>query len=304
MEKTIYDVIIIGGGPAGITSAIYTSRQLLKTLVITRDVGGQVVKTPDIENYPGFDLVSGPELANKFINQAKKFGSEIIFDEVIKIEEKENKFQIFGQKDIYQSHSLILAFGKVPRRLNIPGEKEFKGKGVSYCATCDAPFFKSKTVVVSGGGNSAFDAALLLSKIAQKVYLIHRRDEFTAEEIRVKKIKSLKNVEIITKAKVSEIKGTTNVEAVVYSKDNKTIELKADGIFVEIGYIVEDGLIKNFVDMDEKNQIIVKKDHSTSRPGVFAAGDLTNSYYKQIVISAGEGAIAAISVAKYLDSKQ
>jgi len=304
MEKTIYDVIIIGGGPAGITSAIYTSRQLLKTLVITRDVGGQVVKTPDIENYPGFDLVSGPELANKFINQAKKFGSEIIFDEVIKIEEKENKFQIFGQKDTYQSHSLILAFGKVPRRLNIPGEKEFKGKGVSYCATCDAPFFKGKTVVVSGGGNSTFDAALLLSKIAQKVYLIHRRDEFTAEEIRVKKIKSLKNVEIITKAKVSEIKGTTNVEAVVYSKDNKTIELKADGIFVEIGYIVEDGLIKNFVDMDEKNQIIVKKDHSTSRPGVFAAGDLTNSYYKQIVISAGEGAIAAISVAKYLDNKQ
>lgn len=134
--------------------------------------------------------------------------------------------------------------------------------------------------------------------------MIHRRDEFTAEEIRVKKIKSLKNVEIITKAKVSEIKGTTNVEAVVYSKDNKTIELKADGIFVEIGYIVEDGLIKNFVDMDEKNQIIVKKDHSTSRPGVFAAGDLTNSYYKQIVISAGEGAIAAISVAKYLDNKQ
>ncbi len=192
----------------------------------------------------------------------------------------------------------------MPRRLNIPGEKEFKGKGVSYCATCDAPFFKGKTVVVSGGGNSTFDAALLLSKIAQKVYLIHRRDEFTAEEIRVKKIKSLKNVEIITKAKVSEIKGTTNVEAVVYSKDNKTIELKADGIFVEIGYIVEDGLIKNFVDMDEKNQIIVKKDHSTSRPGVFAAGDLTNSYYKQIVISAGEGAIAAISVAKYLDNKQ
>lgn len=304
MEKTIYDVIIIGGGPAGITAAIYTSRQLLKTLVITREVGGQVVKTPDIENYPGFDLVSGPELANKFINQAKKFGSEIIFDEVTKIEEKENKFQVFGQKDTYQSHSLILAFGKVPRRLNIPGEKEFKGKGVSYCATCDAPFFKGKTVVVNGGGNSAFDAVLLLSKIAQKVYLIHRRDEFTAEEIRVKKINSLKNVEIITKATVSEIKGTTNVEAVVYSKDNKKAELKADGVFVEIGYIVEDGLIRNFVDMDEKNQIIVKKDHSTSRPGVFAAGDLTNSYYKQIVISAGEGAIAAISVAKYLDNKQ
>jgi len=304
MEKIIYDVIIIGGGPAGITSAIYTSRQLLKTLVITRDVGGQVVKTPDIENYPGFDLVSGPELANKFINQAKKFGSETTFDEVTKIEVKENKFQVFGQKDTYQSLSLILAFGKVPRRLNIPGEKEFKGKGVSYCATCDAPFFKNKTVVVSGGGNSAFDAVLLLSKIAQKVYLIHRRDEFTAEEIRVEKTKSLKNVEIITKANVSEIKGTKNVEAIVYSKDNKTAEIKADGIFVEIGYIVEDGLIKNFVDMDEKNQIIVKKDHSTSRPGVFAAGDLTNSYYKQIVISAGEGAIAAISAAKYLDSKQ
>jgi len=304
MTKKIYDVIIIGGGPAGITSAIYTSRQLLKTLVITRDVGGQVVKTPDIENYPGFDLVSGPELANKFLNQAKKFGSEIIFDEVTKIEDKENKFQIFGRNDVYQSYSLILAFGKIPRILNIPGEKEFKGKGVSYCATCDAPFFKNKTVIVSGGGNSALDAVLLLSKIAKKVYLIHRRDEFTAEEIRIGKVKKINNVEIITNAIIKEIKGSKTVESAVYTKNSKEKEIKTDGVFIEIGYIVEDGIIKKFVEMDEKNQIVVKKDHSTSREGVFAAGDLTNSYYKQIVISAGEGAIAALSAAKYLNKKK
>jgi thioredoxin reductase (NADPH) len=304
MDKKIYDVIIIGGGPAGITSAIYTSRQLLKTLVITRDVGGQVVKTPDIENYPGFDLVSGPELANKFVSQAKKFGAEVVFDQVVKLKDQEGMFKVFGQKDNYESYSLILAFGKVPRKLNIPGEKEFKGKGVSYCATCDAPFFKDKTVVVSGGGNSAFDAVLLLSKIARKVYLLHRRSEFTAEKIRVEKAKKLEKVEIITEATVLEIKGSQNVEAIIYSKGDKKTEIKAEGIFVEIGYIVEDGLIKNFVDMDDKNQIIVTKDHSTSRKGVFAAGDLTNSYYKQIVISAGEGAIAAISVAKYLDGKK
>ncbi|TSC94825.1 MAG: glucose-inhibited division protein A [Candidatus Berkelbacteria bacterium Athens1014_28] len=299
-----YDVIIIGGGPAGISAAIYTSRRLLKTLVITKEVGGQVVKTPDIENYPGFDLISGPDLAGKFIEQAKKFGTEIVHDEVIHLEKKADKFVISGQKEKYFGKSLILAFGKVPRKLNIPGEKEFKGRGVSYCATCDAPFFKGKIVVVNGGGNSAFDATLLLSKIAKKVYLIHRRDEFRAEEILIDKVKKAKNVEIITGATISEIKGDQIIKSIIYQKGGKDNEVEVDGVFVEVGYIVEDGLIKDFVEMDEKNQIKVAKDHSTSREGVFAAGDLTNSYYKQIVISAGEGAIAALSAAKYLDERK
>ena len=299
-----YDVIIIGGGPAGITAAIYTARRLLKTLIITKEPGGQVVKTPDIENYPGFELISGPELAQKFMSQAKKFGAEIVFDEVLRLDEKNSDFIISGRKKNYRSKSLILAFGKVPRKLNIPGEEEFKGKGISYCSTCDAPFFKNKIVVVNGGGNSAFEATLLLSRTAQKVYLIHRRDEFTAEEIMINKIKKAKNVEIITSATIEKIEGDQTVKSITIRHQNKDKKIKVDGLFIEIGYIVEDGWIKNFVKMDEKNQIIVGKDYKTSRPGVFAAGDLTNSYYKQIVISAGEGAIAALSAAKYLDEKK
>jgi thioredoxin reductase (NADPH) len=300
----VYDVVIVGGGPAGITAAIYSSRRMLKTLVITREVGGQVVKTPDIENYPGFDLISGPELAQKFIKQAQKFGAELAYDEVTRLEEKAGEFVVSGQKDKYTGRSLILAFGKVPRKLDIKGEQEFKGRGISYCATCDAPFYKNKTAVVNGGGNSAFDAALLLAKIASKVYVIHRRDQFTAEDILIEKVKKMKNVELITGATISKIEGDQTVKTISYRKDGEEKTIATDGVFIEIGYIVEDGLIKDFVEMDEKNQIKANKDHSTSREGVFAAGDLTNSYYKQIVISAGEGAVAALSASKYLDEKK
>lgn len=299
-----YDVIIIGGGPAGISAAIYTSRHALSTVVITKEIGGQVVKTPDIENYPGFELISGVDLANKFIGQAKKFGTEILYDEVISLKEKNNKFFVESEKTTYCGKSLILAFGKVPRKLEIPGEDKFRGQGISYCATCDANFFKNKKVAVAGGGNSAFDAALLLSKIAQRVYLVHRRDEFRAEEILVEKVKKKKNIQMILGAKIKEINGKEVVESITYEQKGEDHQIAVNGIFIEIGYIVEDGLIKNFVEMDEKNQIKVNKDHSTSREGVFAAGDLTNSYYKQIVISAGEGAIAGLSAAKYLDSKK
>lgn len=300
----VYDVIIVGGGPAGMSAAIYTSRRMLKTLVITKEIGGQVVKTSDIENYPGFELISGPDLAKKFTDQAKKFGAKLVFDEVTQLNEKKGEFIISCQKEKYLAKSLILAFGKVPRKLKVKGENEFKGKGVSYCATCDAPFFKNKIVVVNGGGNSAFEAALLLSRIASKIYLIHRREEFRAEEVLINKVKKLKNVEILTGVTIAEIRGTETVKSLVYHKGGKETEIEVDGIFIEIGYLVEGGIIKDFVEMDERNQIKTNKDHSTSRDGVFAAGDLTNSYYKQIVISAGEGAIAGLSAAKYIDEKK
>lgn len=300
----IYDVIIVGGGPAGMTAAIYTSRRMLKTLVITKELGGQVVKTPDIENYPGFDLIAGIDLAKKFIDQAKKFGAELAYDEVTQLDDKNKEFVVTGAKGKYRAKSLILAFGKIPRKLKVKGEDEFKGKGVSYCSTCDAPFFKNKIVAVNGGGNSAFDAVLLLAKVAKKVYLIHRRNDFRAEEVLIEKVKKMANVEIVTNATISEIKGDETVKSLIYHQTGKEIEIETAGVFIEIGYVVADSLIKNFVEMDEKNQIKVGKDHSTSREGVFAAGDLTNSYYKQIVISAGEGAIAALSAAKYIDEKK
>lgn len=299
-----YDVIIVGGGPAGITAAIYTARRALKTLVITKEPGGQVVKTPDIENYPGFDLIAGIDLAKKFIDQAKKFGAEIIYDEVIEIGEKKNQLFVKTDKEEFHPHALVLAFGKVPRKLHIAGEKEFSGRGVSYCGTCDAPFFKNKTVVVTGGGNSAFDTALLLARVAKKVYLIHRRDEFRAEDILIEKTKKNKKIEIITNANLKEIKGETVVKSVEVEVAGKIRQIETDGVFIEIGYIVEGGLIKDFVKMDARNQIVVDKEQATSRTGVFAAGDLTDSFYKQIVISAGEGAIAGLSAAKYVDEQK
>ena len=299
-----YDVVIVGGGPAGITAAIYTSRRELKTLVITKEIGGQIVKTADIENYPGFDLISGPELAQKFMSQAKKFAAEIIYEEVTSLEDKNGNFVVKTNKNQYSGDSLILAFGKVPRKLSVPGEEKFKGKGISYCATCDANFFKNKNVAVNGGGNSAFESVLLLLKTAHKIYLIHRRKEFTAEEILIEKVKKAKNVEIITNAVIEKIEGDQVVKSISIKQNVKDRKIEVDGLFIEIGYTVEDELIKKFVEMDEKHQIKVNKDYSTSREGVFAAGDLTNSYYKQIVISAGEGAIAALSAAKYLDEKK
>jgi len=218
--------------------------------------------------------------------------------------EKSGHFEVKTGKTNYIGKSLILAFGKVPQKLSIPGEDEFKGRGVSYCSTCDAPFFKNKIVAVNGGGNSAFDAALLLSKTAKKVYSIHRREQFTAEEILINKVRNCKNVEIITSATIKKIAGDQVVKSIIIREQDKNRKINIDGLFIEIGYIVEDKLTKEFVEIDEKNQIKVGKDYSTSREGVFAAGDLTNSYYKQIVISAGEGAIAALSAAKYLDEKK
>lgn len=296
-----YDVVIVGGGPAGMTAAIYAARRALKTLIITKEIGGQVVKTPDIENYPGFNLINGIELANKFTEQAKKFGAEIVHDEVEEISKIKSDFSINCRNNSFVSKSIILAFGKVPRKMGIQGEDEFKGRGVSYCATCDAPFFKNKKVAVVGGGNSALDAALYLSKIAEKVYIIHRRDQYRAENVLIEKVKKAENIEEILNASPKQVIGETTVKNLIVETKDGEKNIDVDGVFVDIGYAVDASLVKNLVDIDENNQIIVDKDQSTKKPGVFAAGDLTNSFYKQIVISAGEGAIAALSVAKYLD---
>ncbi len=298
-----YDVLIIGGGAAGLTAAIYTTRKKLKTAIVTIDVGGQTLLTNHIENYPGFELIPGPELMAKFQNQATKLGAEIIMGEVNKTEKKGNMFKVgLSNGEEYESKVVILTSGKTARKLGVPGEDKFFGRGVSTCATCDATFFKDKNVAVVGGGNSAFEAAELLDKFANNIYLIHRRDEFRADEITVDKVKKIKKVEIITNAKPTKVKGDKFVEGITI-EDVKTKEkkdLKVDGIFIEIGYELSTDWLKGLVKRNDMNEVIIDSSGKTSQEGFFAAGDVTTVPFKQTIISAGEGAKAALEAYKYI----
>lgn len=301
----MYDLIIIGGGPAGFTAAIYAARRAMKVLVLAREFGGQAVYASKVENFPGIDLISGYELMEKIKAQAERLGAEVRGTEANEIEKTTEGFSVRDKEgSIYESKSLILSFGAVPRKLGLPNEEKFKGNGISYCATCDAPFFKNKNVVVIGGGNAALDAALLLAKFAAKVYLIHRRDEFKGETVRVNDVKKLQNVEIILNSEVKEIKGEKNITGVTVRKndDSEARDLEVAGIFVEIGHIVESEFVSKMVGLDERRQIIVNDKNETNVPGVFAAGDATTVPWKQIIIAAGEGAKAALSAYSYLQT--
>lgn len=299
-----YDVIIIGGGAAGLAAAIYSARREMKTLVLTVNLGGQAAMASKVENYPGSAKKSGIELMKKFAEQAKKFGAKIIFDRVEKISAKGGKypFKIKGTRDNFEAKAVILALGKSPHKLEVPGEAKFHHKGIVYCATCDAPLFKDKIVAVVGGGNSSFDAAILLTKIAKKVYLIHRREEFRAEESDVEKFKKKNNTELVLNCEIIEIKGDDFIKSVIVknNQDGSEKEIMLSGLFVEIGYDVDPKLFKDLVKMDEVNQIKTDSCGRTSAPGIFAAGDVTDVPFKQIVISAGAGAKAALCAYDYI----
>lgn len=313
-NEVIYDVIIIGGASAGLTAAIYASRRALKTLVLTKDIGGQLSTTPDVENYPGYEMIEGWTLSDKFKKQAEKFGAEIKFTEVTAIksisaseqDDHTADFIVEAHANQYYTKSIILAFGKTPRNLDVPGEKEFQGKGVSYCATCDIPLYKGKTVVVVGGGNSAIDAAIYGSNVAEKIYLVHRRDQFRGEQVLIDRLLQKKNIEIIYNSVAKQVNGDQRVTGLVITDVNtqEERELTVDGVFVEIGYIVKAEFIKGLVAMNEKNEVLTDSHMMTNVPGIFAAGDLTTSVYKQAVISAGEGCVAALGVYEYLMKKE
>jgi len=300
--QEIFDLIIIGGGPAGLSAGIYTSRRKLKTLILTKNIGGQAGYASQVENYPGFEAISGFELMQKFQKQAERFGCIFKYEEAIEVKKEKDIFIAKTANNEYKALSVILAFGMTPRNLNVLGEKEFLGKGVAYCATCDGPLFKNKTVAVVGGGNAALESVLYLASICKKVYQIHRRDEFSGEAILVDKIKGIKNVELILDSVVTKIKGDKFVRSVevenLKTKEKKEIDL--DGVFIEIGHVVNAEPIKNLVKIDENNAVIIDADCQTSIAGCFGAGDVTNIKYKQIVISAGEGAKAALSAYKYI----
>ncbi len=300
-----YDLIIVGAGAAGLSAALYATRRRLKTLVLTGDIGGQTATTMDIENYPGVDFSTGPDLMNAFLAQAKKFGADIKMDPVTEIaKHTEGGFHvttISGKS--FQAPAIILAAGKTHRHLDVPGEHEYKNRGVVYCATCDAPLFEGKTVVVIGGGSAAFDAALLLAKIAPQVYLVHRRSEFRAEPILIDRAKREPNIEFILDTTVKEVQGGNFVEKVVLETPQGERILTVEGVFVEIGQIVDTKFVEHLIETNPGGEVIVDENNMTREPGLFAAGDVTTIPFKQTVISAGEGAKAALAAYNYLQGR-
>lgn len=302
-----WDAIIVGGAAAGLSAAIYTCRKKMRTLVITVDVGGQNLLTEQEENYPGYMEMSGPKLMQIFQEQAVKFGAEFVFGKAVKLDKVGDEFKVtVGSGEEYFGKIIILASGKIARKLGVPNEDKFLGRGVHTCATCDAPFAKGKTVAVIGGGNSAIEAAELLSKFAGKVYLIHRRDDFRADPITVDKVKALPNVEFVLNSEVREIKGDQKVVGITVenAKTNEKREINLDSVFIEIGYILDTEWVKHLVKTNELGEIVVNKKTETSQPGIFAAGDVTDSPYKQTVTAAGEGAIAGLSAYNWLRGKE
>jgi len=302
-----YDVIVVGGASAGLTAAMYASRQGLTTLVITKDIGGQALLTNSIENYPPFEHIGGFELMQKFEEQAKNFGAEFAYEEVLSIsEDKEGGFKIkTSNENEYSGYALILAFGKTPRDLNVKGERELNGRGVSYCAVCDGPFFKNKKVAIVGAGDPALEAALYLKGLASQLYMVQRSDKPVGSEESIDLLQNKDNnnkISFISNSSVKSINGTSKVESLTLydSKSKSESKLDVDGIFVEIGYVARTDIVRDLVKLNDSKEIIIDKYCATSTEGVFAAGDVTDVPYKQAIISAGQGAIAALSAYNYL----
>lgn len=300
----MYDVIIIGSGPAGLTAAIYTTRADLKTLVVAGGKwGGQLMLTTLVENYPGFpEGIQGPDLMANMRKQAEHFGAEFVDEDFVSGDFSVKPFKITVSDKVYEGKSIIIATGADTKWLEVPGEKEKIGRGVSSCAPCDAVFFRNKNVIVVGGGDSAMEEALVLTKFATSVTLIHRKDSFKASEIMQKRVKENPKIKIMFNSEVTQVLGESNVTGVKV-KDNKTnqvSEMAIDGVFVAIGHIPNTSLFKD-IDLDEQGFVKVHEHFLTNKDGVFVAGDVHDSHYKQAVTAAGYGSAAALEVEKWLN---
>ena len=299
----MYDIIIVGGGPAGLAAAIYAARALKKVLLIEKATfGGQITQAVNVENYPGFETIGGMELGERMYDQAKKLGMESIYGEVSNIQKDATTFTIFVSSKEYQSKALIYATGASPRKLGVVNEEQFLGSGISYCATCDGAFFKDKTVCVVGGGNTAIDDALYLSNLCKKVYLIHRRDGFRGEPVKVTLLKEKENVEFILNATVQEVLGTDRVEAVLLNENNQERKLDVDGVFVAIGHEPNTKILEDFVPLTPNGYIITNLQLETAVAGFYAAGDVREKQVRQLTTATNDGTIAAIMACEYLDT--
>lgn len=299
-------LIIIGSGPAGLTAAIYAARGELNPVVITGNTpGGQPMLATEVEDYPGFpEGIKAPELAQLFLKQAERFGTRLISEEVESVDFKASPFVVKLKTKEFKTESVIIAAGSSPVWLGLPSEKRLIGRGVSVCAVCDGPFFKGKKVAIVGGGDAAIREAIYLSKIALEVTIIHRRGEFRAQEILQKQVRLKENVKYILNSEVVEILGDQKVEGlkIKNNQNNGISEIEIDGVFVAIGHTPTTDFLKGQIELDEKGYVVIKGETETSVPGVFVAGNIADSKYRQIVTAAGTGAKAALDAEKYLDS--
>jgi thioredoxin reductase (NADPH) len=304
-ENDVRDVIVIGGGPAGYTGALYAARANLSPLVIEGfNWGGQLMITSDVENYPGYaDGVLGPEMMQDFRRQAERFGAEFLTDDVTKVDFSEQPLRVWVGDDEYQSRTVIVATGATARQLGLESERKLQGRGVSYCATCDAAFFPDKHVVVVGGGDSAMEEATFLTRFAAKVTIVHRRDEFRASQIMQERARANDKIDWITNAVVDEVLGDDRVTGVRLRDVNtdETWELDADGLFAAIGHDPNTGLFVDQLDHDEAGYLVTRNGTTeTNVPGVFAVGDVQDHTYRQAVTAAGSGCMGALDAERYL----
>jgi len=298
------NVIIIGSGPAGLTAAIYTARSNLEPLVITgNELGGQIATTTDVENFPGFPAgVTGPELYALMQQQAERFGARLEIDEVTEVQLQQRPFRVKTHGGEFEAKALILATGASPRKLGVPGEKEFIGRGVSYCATCDGFFFRGKKVMVIGGGDSALQEGMFLTRFASQVQIVHRRDQLRAQPILQARAFKNEKMSFIWDTVVSEIRGNSAVQAVMLQnvKTGEVWDQAVDGVFIYIGHIPNTSLYKGQLELDSDGYLVVNSRLQTNIPGVFAAGEVHDKVFRQAVASAGFGCMAAMGVEKFL----
>jgi len=302
--ELIYDLLIIGGGPAGMTAAIYAARKRLATLLVSKDLGGQVLVTAEVENYMGYQYIEGRELVNKFKEQVSRFPiDQEIGEEVEELSQEKDVFSIFtksGKK--FRGRTVIIASGKRSRSLNVSGEERLIGRGVTYCSVCDAPFFEGREVAVIGGGNSAFEAVLDLVKISPKIYLVDIASTWRADTVLVKQIEKEKKVTFFPRHRVKEIKGKERVEGIIIEPldggEEKSLSL--EGVFIEIGLVPNSEFSRSLVNLNEAGEIVVNCSNHTNIPGLFAAGDVSSVPEKQIIVACGEGAKATLTAYQYL----
>jgi thioredoxin reductase (NADPH) len=300
-----YDVIIVGGGPAGLAAGLYTARMDLKAVVLDRGpLGGQLLNTELVEDYPGFESILGADLATKMGEHARKFGLEVRdFEPVVEIDvEDGTKVVRLESGEELRSRALIMAAGGLPRYLDVPGEKEFWGRGVSYCAVCDGAFFKGQELAVVGGGDAAIEEGDFLTRYASKVYVLHRRNEFRAQPILLDRARANPKIKFITDAHVKEIVGNHKVGSLRYEHHGHTDELPVGGVFIFIGFVPNSGLLKVHIDHDEAGYLLTDRNMQTSVEGIWAVGDVRAQLTKQIATAVGDGTTAAVAASAYVSA--
>jgi thioredoxin-disulfide reductase len=297
----MHDLIIVGGGLAGITAAIYAARKEMDFIIISPEFGGEIANTPSVENWPGIKNMGGMELAQTYVDHMKSLNVKVVEDFVTEVHKEGEKFIVKTYGGTFESKTLLWATGSKYRELKVPGEEALKGRGVTYCSTCDGPLYKDKIVAVVGAGNNGLTSAIYMANIAKKVYLINKNPQLKGDPILADKLLKNPKVEILNNARVKEIKGDKKVTSLIMMDDKEII---LDGVIINVGYVPITEQIKNIVELDALGYVAVDQHKMTKVPGLFAAGDVVNNPYKQLVISAGDGCTAALGVFDYLSMKK